>query len=88
MLIKQEIQAIQDENYRFVVNYKKTAIVVTCYEKDTESGFYKNMGDVLVIGKNGRKFKTADYFRLIKSRKIKARLLNVACKYLDERRAG
>lgn len=46
------------------------------------------MGDVLVISKNGRKFRTADCFKLIKSKSIKTRLLNVACKYLDERRVS
>lgn len=88
MLVKQEIQAIQDDNYRFVVNHKRTDLVVTCYEKDLESGFFKHMGDVLVINKNGRKFRTADCFKLIKSKSIKTRLLSVACKYLDERRVS
>lgn len=86
MIIKQEIQAIQDSSYRFVAEHKRTAWLIICYKKDELSGFFKYMGDVMVISKKATGFKTLDAFKLIASKDIKRRLLSLACRYIDDRK--
>lgn len=86
MLIRQEIQNLQDDRYRFTVDRTKINHIVRCYEKEDTSGFFILKGDVIYINKNGRGFKTTQHFKEIESKKLKSKLLNLACKYMDERR--
>ena len=84
MLIKQEIQAIQDSDYKFTVEHTPTGWLVICYKKDEMTGFFKGTGKVMKISRNSTSFKSLKKFKDIKSKDVKIKLLQIACNYMDE----
>lgn len=83
MLIKQEIQAIQDPDYKFTVEHTPTGWLVICYKKDEMTGFFKCIGKVMNISRNSTGFKSLKKFKGI-SKEVKIKLLQIACNYMDE----
>ena len=83
MLIKQEIQAIQDPDYKFTVEHTPTRWVVICYKKDEMTGFFRCIGKVMNISRNSTGFKSLRKFKSIR-KEVKIKLLQIACNYMDK----
>jgi hypothetical protein len=83
LLIKQEIQAIQDPDYKFTVEHTPAGWLIICYKKDEMTGFFKCIGKVMNISRNSTGFKSLKKFKGI-SKEVKIKLLQIACNYMDE----
>ena len=85
MLIKQEIQTIQNSRYKFTAECRDSVWKISCYRKNDFKGFFKNMGSVMIISKDALGFRTLKAFKKIDNKGLKIKLLQLACKYMDER---